>query len=652
MRYEVYTESLPLGLQSSTHTELALGADTAAALVSPPPVLNTPPEALPATIPPARLASASSDPLAWKLALIQEARHAGPVGSSARAEAVRRLASGLTWPCGRRRGKPVSESAIRAWIREYEAGGTTALARKDRADAGRKRVTISKRWDAAADEAGIPADARHLILERVQEAVKREFKGGNSWETVQLNVTPDLVRLSRTAGMDLPPRPLMEVCKLPRDLIERFRPYKAAHIYRKDAGRSAAIQTPRIHRDRSHLRPMEWVAGDVHHIDIAFQRADGSLCTIKAIAWLDLATNRAFVTPVLLRKGEAVRREHVLQSFAAMCLDPNWGVPGTLYLDNGSEYALLDEMTRDLLALTKLVGQAPAIRSAGDLTSGVRKSKPYNPQAKVIETTFAILEKQVLPQLPGHIGGNRMKKKTENQGRAPVPFNGTFADFTEALGQALHYYHRKPQRGHLKGSTPNDRFAAFIAEGWQSVILRREELEIAFSKVETRSVRAGGEFSIGGTLYRADALLSLAGTGRVTVRVPLFGERGYVYVFDDDDRFLCAATEVPVYAFDDPAGAREQQRQAGILRRQMAALGPVPADGQASMQAVVDLTPEPQATPAAIVSINEDFQEAARQAGGLAPTRSPDAQRRRSDQHALIMEKYAARIGASRAVGG
>lgn len=637
MRYEVDASTLPGNMQERADGQHPL----------------TP--SLP-NIAPGELQAPRTQKLApWKLQAVQHVIHAGDHGSRARADAVKELAASLVYPEGEKRGKRVSERVIRAWVKAYEAdgqGGYLALARKLRSDKGSARVTISKKWDQAAIAAGITPEQRTAILEKIEKAVQAEFKSGNSRQIVQLNVMPVLLAASQAAGMDLAPAALMDVCKLPPNFIERFRPFKAASIYRKDAGKSAAIQTPRIRRDRSHLKPMEFVAGDVHHIDIAFQRADGSLCTIKAITWQDLATNRIFISPVLLDKGKGVRREHVLRSFADMCADPSWGVPTRLYLDNGSEYALLDELTGDLLKLKQVVGRAFEIRPLRDLAPGIQKARAYNPQAKVIETVFAVLEKKVLPQLPGHMGGDRMKKKTENQGKAPAPYDGDYGAFVRDLKLAIDYYHRAPQSGHLNGKAPNDLFARFISEGWQSVTLDPRQLEVAFSKVATRCVQPGGVITVDGQVYRHDELLRYGGTDRVTVRVPLM-ERNptRVYVYSDDDKFICIAVEPKVFAFGDRAGTEEQQRQAKEFRKQMAEYGGVPSDGRDSMQAVVDLLPEPQATSAGLISINEDIQEAARQAGSLRSTpESEDYERERRGQR-QIMAKLRANI-SKRAAGG
>lgn len=631
--YQVRAGSIPGGGGGSGDVVLPAVPEIATAPMAAP---MDPPETAPVApagevIPAGLRAPAPATLPAWKVRAIQRVRHAGEPGSPERARALETVAADTLHPDGKRRGKPVSLASLRKWVADYERGGATALARKERTDRGRRRVVISRDWDNAARAAGLPESALNDIKKALETAIGRQFRAGHNWQVVQTNVTPVLVEASRAAGMDLPTEDLVPLCRVPRNLIEPHRHRnRAAHMYRRDAGKSAAVQMPRIRRDRSPLRPMDFLAGDVHHLDVLVRRPDGSLATPKAIAWEDLATNRLFATVVLKPKGEAVTRRDVLGSFAALCADPNWGVPGRLYLDNGSEYALFDTLADDMLALQRSFAPHMQVHNTKDLAAGVRKSRPYNPQSKVIETAFAVLERTVLSQVPGHIGGDRMKKKTQNQGKDPVPYDGDFTAFEAEFADWLAYYHNKPQSGHLAGKTPNDSLRAFIADGWQSVTLDPHQLEIAFSKVETRSVYPGGVFTIGGTEYRSDTLIALAGSGRkITIRVPLIGDGGRMYVFDEDDAFLDIATEPPRYAFGDPAGAKEQGRQAGLLRRAIAGQGPVPADTRDSMRAANAMLPAPQATSAGHMSINPEFQDAARRARAL-----PDASARAEEDRA------------------
>jgi hypothetical protein len=241
------------------------------------------------------------------------------------------------------------------------------------------------------------------------------------------HVLPKVVGLTQAAGVDLPdPKAMRDLCEVPRRVVEKERRWALLAMKDQDAAQFAAKVTPRIRRDRSHLRPCEWVAGDVHHLDIKVLRPDGTATTPKAVAWLDLANNRAWFDVHIMPEGEMIRTEHVIRSFVAMCADPNWGVPSHLYLDNGSEYKWA-ELTVDIAKLKKSIDvqfDEQLCLATGDRAKAVQNARPYNPQAKVIEGLFSTLERSAFSQLPGYIGGNRMSKKTANQGREPDPFPG------------------------------------------------------------------------------------------------------------------------------------------------------------------------------------------------------------------------------------
>lgn len=577
----------------------------------------------------------------WRHSIIRPAL-AHPRGSAGRSAAVVETARSARYQSGKKRGRAVSERTLYAWIAEYEDKGFAGLMRKARADRGERRVTISTKWDALADGANVSEAERERIAAEVRRHIASQWRSGApTWPAVQLNCLPFLMALTREAGCTLSNDELRPACMVPRELIEAQRHYQAVAIRRKDAGRSAAIQTPRVHRDRSHLHPMEWVAGDVHHIDIAFRRDDGSLCTVKAVAWMDLATNRAFTSLFLMPKGQMIRREHVIQSFVDMCTDPNWGVPTRLYVDNGGEYNW-GEFVADLTKLKHVV----ELHDTADLgaDAGLTRSRPYNPQSKVIETLFAMLERTALAQIPGHIGGDRMKKKTENQGREPVPYPGTFEDFKASFANAVAYYHCKAQKGHLDSASPMGRFSDFVKAGWQSLLLDPAELAVAFCVEEPRQVRAGGEFTWGGKLYRHDSLMPLAGIGAVVVRAPLFGDREALFVFDEYGKPLCVARPVPVFRFDDIKGSGEQMRMAAKFNRQIRALeGETDLiDLEQSMAAVVAVHgPAPAALPAGTASIRPEFREAARLSRTLPKTEEP-ARPRGADARRMALEKMRA----------
>jgi hypothetical protein len=576
----------------------------------------------------------------WRLSLVQQVRQTTAPRTPDRAGRIREVAGTTTWDW---RGRPctLSERTLCDWIARYEARGLEGVMRKAPRNAGIRRVCLSRRWDDAMRQAGVSDAQRAEITETVRGHVRSAWRSGTpSWPTVQLNVLPKVVGLTQAAGVDLPdPKALHELCEVPRRFIEAERRYTLIAMKEQDAAGFAAKVTPRIHRDRSRLRPCEWVAGDVHHIDMIVRRPDGTECTPKAVAWLDLATNRVWLDVFIMPKGEMIRTEHVIQSFVGMCSDPNWGVPSRLYLDNGSEYKWTN-LVNDIAKLKRFVVidvyDAPKCKNDAD-AKAVQHALPYNAQAKVIETSFATIERVVFSQLPGYIGGNRMQKKTANQGRAPKPFPGDEARLKEAIATGMAYYHAKPQAGHLNGISPNDSLANHIGAGWRSTVLDPRELAVAFSRKIVKPVRAGGTLRLDSINFRADALQSYVGS-RVIVRQPLTGDRNTLFVFTEYEDFICTAGPETTYVFGDPRGAGEQSRRAKVLRTDLAAMaaGTERIDGEQAMANVVALHgPAPTAQSDGVISINPEYSAAAQMAR-TAPARSDGENDRNAEQRALL----------------
>lgn len=508
----------------------------------------------------------------FKLDLVKRIRTETDPNTPERAALIRELAATVRYSYGKKRGKLVGANTLRSWLKEYENDGLAAVCRKARTDSGKRRVTVSRIWDETVDQIGLSDDEQQRLAADLQRHVASLWRSGSpSAPTLQLSALPFAINQLMQAGCTLSKEQLQSVCKLPLTFIRQQAHFKLVDIYRKDAGRYAAKHNPRIKRSRANLKPMDWVAGDVHHIDIAFQRENGSICTIKAVAWLDLATNRTFISPFLMPKGEMIRREHVIESFVAMCADPNWGVPTRLYLDRGGEYNW-GEFVEDLCRLKQKIIITDELDDLDEtnIATGVNRSLPYNPQSKVIETLFSSLEKSSFSQIEGHMGGDRLKKKVENQGKAPVPYYGDFSAFEGSLKTALGYYHVKSQQGHLNGQSPNQYFNTFVLSGeWKSVLLDPDELAVAFCKKEFRNVNAGGRFWWKNTEYRHDSLIPMADLRKVQVGEPLYGDKKRLFLFDEEDNPIGIAEPVIIYDFGDVAGAGEQQRQAALARQEI-----------------------------------------------------------------------------------
>ena len=543
-------------------------------------------------------------------------------------EAIEWASSHFVYEYGdRKRGKPVSCGAIRKWTRRLDANGNAGLMRARRRDHGESRVIVSRDWDALAAKHRISLATQRAIAERLVARIKGEFHdGAPSAPEVALNVRKDLMDWTLDAVPGIPTETLYEACLVPENTIRGFQHHKSVYIQERDKGLYAAKFEPRIRRIRSHLPPMRWIAGDVHHLNIYIRCEDGRSRTPKAIAWEDLATNRLHMTLVLLEPGEdgkrqGIKRRHVAEAFAALCSDPDFGTPGRIYLDRGSEYGWMDEFTEDLTKLQRRI----TVRDQSELKRrGVTRARAYTPQAKVIESPFAGFNRALVAQHPNYIGDDRLKKKTESQGKPPVPYRGTFDDLKKELATYLAAYHFKAQKGStlLDGKSPFERFAEFVEHGWRSVTLETGELAVAFYDEIDRVVRPGGVVKLNNQFYHnAKVLTPLAGE-TVFVRTPLVGDGRGVLVYSGDGRYLCAATPDEAFLFDDTAGAKEQRRRSAAAKRGLAAMkgeGEHRDRREVLERRVAAAGPPPHAESAGVISISHEHAQAAHDYAALPP---------------------------------
>lgn len=481
------------------------------------------------------------DQALWKWQLIQPAL-AYPKHSCARGEQLRHLAADVHSTADGRQRRVCLDS-LYTWVSHYEQRGVTALLRHPRCDVGRPRVLITRAWDRACP---LPADVRVKVAEQLAEQVRSLWAAGApGYRTVAELGSTVLFDLSLAAGWA---EVSLADCQLTRRYAEQYRHYALLAMHDKDARLFFDTRVPRIRRHREGLQPMDIIVGDVHPIDIRLTRPDGSVVMPRAIAWLDVATQRLHVTLIMLEKGEGVKQVHVAQAFAAMC--SAWGLPRQLYLDNGAEYGW-QEMLDGFALLGRLTGHAIDTR-----LKPVVRARPYNAQAKPIEGIFALLEQQVLSMLPGWVGGNRMRQKTHNVGRAPHAYPGDWMAFHQSFDQALAYYHARsqPRSQHLRGQSPNQALSAAITAGWTGAAqIDPQALQVAFSSEETRLVQAGGYISVNGKHYFADALIPYAGE-RLRVRFVKWDARA-LFVFDAQHQLMCTAEEAKTFTFFGEEGA-------------------------------------------------------------------------------------------------
>lgn len=577
----------------------------------------------------------------WKVQLVHRVIEAGPAGSEARAVRLREVAARATYPAGKRAGQVVAERTLRKWVATHEARGIVPLLKRARADRGASRVIAWRAWDRAMDEAGVARSRQHEIAERLAAMVKGCWASGEaSAANIAFILSPECRELAEAAGVGLSPHDMTMLCRMPLHFAGRrdLRRARIAHKLRNDAGGFHAVNVPRQRRHRIGKRPMETLAADVRHADILHQRPDGSPATAKLVCFEDLATNRLFARAFLLPQGEMIRREHVLMAMRDLAEDPAWGLWETLYFDNGGEFKLglaAEDLTRLAGLVRQMQGDAPSRR--GNIIS-----LPYNPQSKVIEGLFSTLTRSVEPIYQGFIDGNRMAKKTQNQGRAPVPMAGGEDVILRAYAEAIAFYNAKPQqRGAIAGKSPNEAFAEFQANGWRSIVMHPGEFSLCFGPDLRRTVQPGGEVTIDGRAFYAPELTAMVGD-RVMVRTPILAP-DRVVILGEKGTPAIVAKAAEVFAFHDRAGAKAAQRGRREAKEaaRATARGAVKVDIRALRRKAVAASPQPHNHPPGAVATIDPVLKDAAESVSLAPLparREIESKRRADAKHDALMK--------------
>ena len=299
------------------------------------------------------------------------------------------------------------KTAIYRWMQLEEEGGVLALISQARSDRGARRYHVSRAFDGAFTGTATQ-------LQRIQREVETLAKSlyASNLKASEAKVTRAcsalLLQHAFKAGLKGDETALKRVCHLSGDWAARFAVKKHLATYDKDRKDYSDKSKPRITRGIDGTIPADVVYGDVHPADFSFVAADGTDIRVRVIAWQDHATRRMNAYPVFFTSGRGVRQGDIVESFIALTQDPFWGMPKTLYLDNGGEYNCLDAIT-----------DAMTVSGWPEKARPIVKAMPYNGAAKgSIESAFRTLELS-FAAIPGWIGGDRMKKKTHSEGKTP-----------------------------------------------------------------------------------------------------------------------------------------------------------------------------------------------------------------------------------------
>ena len=454
-----------------------------------------------------------------------------------------------------------STRTFERWVQQYQDHGTGGLGRKKPTDAGKTRVHVSRPFDRAFRKAG--HDETDLEkLGRYMEgriaglwADKAEIAG---WAQVQRLAEFLLLESCEARGYALPPSAL----RLSRRHIERFSDFRKVNVRNTDRKRFDDDK-PRIRRDWTDVEPMARIIADVHPVDVYVSRPDGSLATPKLIGFMDAGTGRLFHHLVLLEPGEGVRQEHVIEAFLKMVSDPQWGLPRGLYLDNGSEFKHLEKL-RPMLDMV-----------SGKDSRSLIYAQPYNASAKPIENLFGRLERYVFSLLPGYVGGNRMKKRTHNVGRAPKPYPGSFEAFEAQVAKLIRGFNDKPVGGLWRNRSPQNWFAGKVAAGWRPTTVDPLVIDSVFSDREQRRVERGGVVKLAGRRWIHPALSALPARTLVSIAKPWRrGEAPLFLIPDGGWAYLSEEIALPAEWVEGARESRKRQKAHSRHVRQLAKAAP------------------------------------------------------------------------------
>ncbi len=229
-----------------------------------------------------------------------------------------------------------------------------------------------------------------------------------------------------------------------------------------------------------------------------------------------------------------------------------WGVPETLRTDNGSDFT----SARFRKALQEL-----------DIEHDI--CPPFSGDKKAfVERSFRTLQHDLMPILPGYIGHSVKDRKAIESRRAFAQRLGVDAEkaFTVELEHAAlqhvidewtnnRYMHR-PHRG-IGGQTPFTRM-----QSWTSAIrfIKNERaLDVLLSPLAGGRTVGKKGIQIDNGFYMAGELIPFMGR-RVEVRHNP-EDMGRVYVFDEDNKFICEALCNSREGINPVAAAAEMKAQ-------------------------------------------------------------------------------------------
>jgi hypothetical protein len=273
------------------------------------------------------------------------------------------------------------------------------------------------------------------------------------------------------------------------------------------------------------------------------------------LGWQDLYSGKL----LSYRVDKTENRDAIRLAFGDVA--DNYGIPDTVYLDNGRGFAAKAFTGGTPNRFRFKVKDEDPVGTLTALGVRVRWVLPSRGQSKPIERAFGDLAEHVSkdPRLAGAYTGKNPTDKPDNYGQRSVDLD----TFLEVLDDNIVRHNaRQGRRSHTcQGRSLDETFRASYERAvvrWPSATDRRHYL-LAAEGVRANKQDGSIRLQTGGNHYHCDALSELAGQ-RVVVRFDPERLHESIHVYELSGRYVGEAECVQRVGFDDATAAREHAR--------------------------------------------------------------------------------------------
>lgn len=336
--------------------------------------------------------------------------------------------------------------------------------------------------------------------------------------------------------------------------VERELP-RAVRVLAREGDEALARTYPAQERDRSYMVALEGVNADGHKWDVRVRFPDGSEGRPCILGWQDLYSGKMLAWRLCDHESSDVVR----LSFGDLVRQ--YGIPGSLYLDNGRAFASkwMTGGTPNRYRF-KIREEDPA----GVITTlcgadNVHWVTPYHGQAKPIERAWLDFCDRISkhPAFAGAYVGNSPGNKPANYGSRVIEW----AEFERVVTSEIHAHNARQGR-RIKtcaGRSLDDTFAASYAHITARKVSEEQLRQLMLAAEAVTANQRDGSVSLVGNRYWTEALSEHAGR-KLVLRVDPWHLQGVAHVYALDGTFIADAPCVAAVGFADTQAAREHAR--------------------------------------------------------------------------------------------